>query len=109
MRQGLILSSPVAIFFEVKKMTDGKHHGGFKYRNKRDITHHGRNSVIGTVITAIAGTIVKDLTNEDSKIKNLFNKIIRPKQIEEKQDERKVIDTEFSVIENEKIEKISSN
>jgi len=90
-------------------MTDGKHYGGFKYRNKRIQGHRGRNSFIGTVITAIAGTVVKDLTSEDSKIKKLFNKVIRPKQIEEKQREKKIINAEFSVIDNEKIEKENSS
>ena len=87
-------------------MTDGKHYGGFKYRNKRIQGHRGRNSFIGTVITAIAGTVVKDLTSENSKIKKLFNKVIHPKQIEEKQREKKVIDAEFSVVNEEVTEKI---
>jgi len=82
-------------------MADGKHYGGFKYRNKRIQSHRGRNSFIGTVITAIAGTVVKDLTDEDSKIKKLFNKVIHPKQIEDKQNEKKVIYAEFSVVDNE--------
>ena len=86
-------------------MTEGKHYGGFKYRNKRNQSHRGRNSFIGTVITAIAGTVVKDLTSEDSKIKKLFNKVIHPKQIEEKQNEKKVIDAEFSVVNEENAEK----
>ncbi len=87
-------------------MTEGRHYGGFKYRNKRNQSHRGRNSFIGTVITAIAGTVVKDLTSEDSKIKKLFNKVIHPKQIEEKQNEKKVIDAEFSVVNEENAEKI---
>ena len=85
-------------------MTEGRHYGGFKYRNKRNQSHRGRNSFIGTVITAIAGTVVKDLTSDDSKIKKLFNKVIHPKQIEEKQNEKKVIDAEYSVVDDEKIE-----
>lgn len=85
-------------------MTDRKHYGGFKYRNRRDRSHRGRNSFIGTVITAIAGTVLKDLTNENSKIKKLFDKIIHPKQIEDKQREKKTIDAEFSVVDDEKIE-----
>ena len=89
-------------------MTDGKHYGGFKYRNKRVQGHSGRNTFIGTVVTAIAGTVVKDLTSEDSKIKKLFNKVIRPKQIEEKPREKKVIDAEYSVVNEEDI-KINSS
>ena len=89
-------------------MADGKHYGGFKYRNKRIQSHRGRNSFIGTLITAIAGSVVKDLTGEDSKIKKLFNKVIHPKQIEEKQREKKVIDAEYSVVNEEDI-KINSS
>ncbi len=81
-------------------MTDGKHYGGFKYRNKRNQSYRGRTSVIGTVITALVGTAIKDLTSEDSKIKKLFNKVIHPKQIEEKQNKKKIIDAEYSVVDN---------
>lgn len=81
-------------------MIDGKHYSSFKYRNKRNQVHHGRNSFIGTVITAIAGTVVKDLTSENSKIKKLYNKVVHPKQIEEKQNEKKIIDAEYSVVDD---------
>ena len=87
-------------------MTEGRHYGGFKYRNKRNQSHRGRNSILGTVITAITGTVVKDLTSENSKIKKLFNKVIHPKQIEDKQNEKKVINAEFSVVNEENAEKI---
>ncbi len=90
-------------------MTDGKHYGGYKYRNRRNKPHRGRNSILGTVITAIAGTVIKDLTTENSKIKKLFNKVVHPKQIEDKPDKRKVINAEYSVVDNEKIEKIATN
>ena len=90
-------------------MTDGRHYGGFKYRNKRSQSHRGRNSFIGTMITAIAGTVVKDLTSEDSKIKKMFNKVIHPKQIEDKQNEKKIINAEYSVIDNKETEKVNSN
>lgn len=86
-------------------MTDGKHYGGFKYRNKRNQSHRGRNSILGMIVTAIAGTVVKDLTNEDSKIKILFNKVIHPKQIENESDKKKIIDADFSLIDNENTEK----
>jgi len=86
-------------------MTDGRHYGGFKYRNKRNQSHRGRNSFIGTMITAIAGTVVKDLTSEESKIKKLFDKVIHPKQIENESDKKKIIDADFSLIDNENTEK----
>ena len=90
-------------------MTDGKHYGGFKYRNRRIKSHRGRNSFLGTALTALIGTAIKDLTSEDSKIKKLFNKVIHPKQIEDKQNEKKIINAEYSVIDNEKTEKENSN
>lgn len=86
-------------------MTDEKHYGGYKYRNRRNKSHLGRNSLLGTVITAIAGTVIKDLTSEKSNIKKLFNKVIHPKQIENKQEQREVLDAKYSVEDNEKIEK----
>ena len=83
-------------------MRSEKHLGGFKYRNRRNVNQLGKNSLLGTIITGIAGVVIKDLTNENSKIKKLFNKVIHPKQIEDKQGEKKVIEAEYSVINNEK-------
>jgi hypothetical protein len=83
-------------------MNNGKHQDGFKYRNARDKSHRGRNSLIGTIFTAIAGTAIKDLTSENSKIKKLFKQFSPIKQIkgktESKQnqiDEKEIIDTEY--------------
>jgi len=72
-------------------MTDGKHYGGFKFRN-----HPGINSIWITVITAVAGTIIKDLSNESSMLKRILGKIL-PKQIKNKHDV-KVINAEYEVI-----------
>jgi len=85
-------------------MTDGRHFGGYKYRNKRK-THFGRNSILGTVITAIAGSVISDLTSEESKIKKLFSKVVGSKQIENKENRKTIISTEYSVIDNENIKK----
>ena len=82
-------------------MTDGKHYGGYQYRNRRDKSHRGRNSIWGTIITAIAGTVIKDLTSENSKIKKIVRKIIPPKQIENKLNKEKLINAEYKVINNE--------
>jgi len=81
-------------------MTEGKHYGGFKYRNKQNQSYRKRNSFIGAMITTIVGTVVKDLTSENSKIKKLISKVIHPKQIEEKRYEKKIIDAEYKVISN---------
>jgi len=78
-------------------MIYGKHYGGYKYGNRRDKSHFGRNSFLGNVITAIAGTVIKDLTSENSRIKKLVNKVIHPRQISGKQNEKKIIDVEYSV------------
>ena len=82
-------------------MTDGKHYGGYKYRNKRNKSHRGRHSIWGTIITAIAGTVIKDLTSENSKIKKIVKNIIPPKQIEDKDNKKKLINAEYKVINNE--------
>jgi hypothetical protein len=83
-------------------MNNGKHQDGFKYRNARDKSHRGRNSLIGTIFTAIAGTAIKDLTSENSKIKKLFKQFSPIKQIKGKTenkhnkiDEKEIIDTEY--------------
>ena len=86
-------------------MNDSKHQNGFKYRNERDKSHKGRNSLIGTIFTAIAGTAIKDLTSNNSKIKKIFKQVFPTKQIEGKAenldtklnhiDEKKIIDAEY--------------
>ncbi len=82
-------------------MTDGKHSGGYQYRNRRDKSHRGRNSIWGTIITAIAGTVIKDLTSENSKIKKIIRNIIPPKQIEDNQNKKKLINAEYKVVNDE--------
>jgi hypothetical protein len=94
------------IFYkEGNYMVEGKNYGGYKYRNRRDKSHSGRNSLLGTVFTFITGAVIKDLTSEDSNLKKLFNKVIHPKLVEDKTDKKKVIEADFSVIDNKEIEK----
>ncbi|MEA3500660.1 MAG: hypothetical protein U9R41_06575 [Candidatus Marinimicrobia bacterium] len=83
-------------------MNDGKHQGGFKYRNARDKSHRGRNSIIGTIFTAITGTVIKDLTSGNSKIKKIFKQFPSNKKLKDKPeikhnqiDEKEIIDTEY--------------
>ncbi len=85
-------------------MNNGNHFGGYKYRNKRDRGSRTRNSIFGTIISLVAGTIVKDLTSDDSKLKKLVNNFIHPKQIEDTSD-KKVIDAEYKIIENKNKDK----
>jgi len=86
-------------------MNDGKHRGGYKYRNKRNGNSKSGNSVIGTIVSAITGIIIKDLANEDSRLKMLFSKIIHPQRIK-KDSKNKIIKGEFEIIENKKKEKL---
>ena len=79
-------------------MKDGKHLGGFKYRNRRNINNLGKNSFLGAVVTAIAGSVVKDLTSNNSKIVYFFKKILHPAQIENKQERKEVIEADYSVL-----------
>ena len=98
---GVAISPPLSLFLQVNNMLEGKYYGGFKYRNRRDKSHRGRNSILGTIITAIAGTVIKDLSNKNSKIKKLFSKAVHSKQIENEIEKNKVIDTEYSLIDDE--------
>ncbi len=86
-------------------MNDDRHQGRFKYRNARDKSHRGRNSVIGTIFTAITGTVIKDLISNNSKIKKLFKQVFPTKQIKDKAenkrnqiDKKEIIDTEYKNI-----------
>ena len=78
-------------------MKNGIHQNGFKYRNRRNNTSLGRNSIIGVIATAITGSIVKDLTSDSSKIISFFRKTLHITQVENKQVERKVIDADYSI------------
>lgn len=81
-------------------MNNGRHIGGFKYRNRRNRVNSDKNPIWGTLITAISGTIINDLTDPNSRIKKLVNRIIHPKQIENKPGQ-KVIEAEFQVLDKE--------
>ncbi|NQV18213.1 MAG: DUF5320 domain-containing protein [Armatimonadetes bacterium] len=59
-----------------------------------------KGSIWGTIITAIAGAVIKDLSGPNSKIKKLTGNIFKPKQIKEK-DKPKLIQPEFEVLESE--------
>ncbi len=84
-------------------MRSEKHLGGFKYRNRRNVNQLGKNSLLGTIITGIAGVVIKDLANENSKIKKLFSKVIHPKQIEDIHNKKNIIEAEYSVEDIKKI------
>lgn len=83
-----------------------KHYGGYKYRNRRNREDSSgnptrRNSVWRSIITALVGTAIKDLTSENSKIKKIAQKIFSPQKLENKQDKRKVLDADYEVVEND--------
>lgn len=69
---------------------------GYRDRNRK----LSKGSIWGTIITAIAGTVIKDLSSPNSKIKKLTRNIFKPKEIEKK-DRPKLIKPEFEVLENE--------
>ena len=95
MAAGVAISPPLPLAFR-NDMRNGKHLGGFKYRNRRNLGSLGRRSVWGAVVTTIAGTLIKDFTSENSKIIHFFKKIVKPQQIEDNQ--KKVIDADYSVV-----------
>ena len=69
---------------------------GSRYRGRR----LSKGSIWGTIIAAITGTVIKDLSGPNSKIKKLTRNIFKPKEIEKK-DRPKLIKPEFEVLENE--------
>lgn len=80
-------------------MDDGRHFGGFKYRNRRNMNSSRSSLIWSPIFTALAGVIVKDLNSEKSKIKLLTGKLFHPKQIEKNQ--HKIIDAEYKIIKEE--------
>ena len=74
------------------------------FRNRgggRRISSSG--TIFGTILTAITGVLIKDLTNPNSKIKLLINKFVKSKKIDyNNTQERKVIQPEYEIIEEEK-------
>ena len=79
-------------------MTEGRHIGGYKYRNRRNRTFIGKNHFWEMIITALAGTVIKDLSSSNSKLKKVVNKVIQSKQLESKQ--KQIINAKYSIIEN---------
>lgn len=59
-----------------------------------------KGSIWGTIITAITGAVIKDLSGPNSKIKKLTRNFFKPKQIKE-EDKPKLIKPEFEVLESE--------
>jgi len=82
-------------------MNSGNHFGGYKYRNKRNRSNNLRNSFWGTIITAITGTVIRDLTSNNSKIKQIVNRLYSSKKIEGKETKKTVINAEYKVVEDD--------
>ncbi len=60
-------------------------------------------TILGTITTALTSVLIKDLTNPNSKIKLLINKVLKSKKIDYNDtQERKVIKPKFEIIEEEK-------
>ncbi len=79
-------------------MNDGKHYGGYQYRNKRNNKPTTKKSILGTVITLVAGSVIKDLTSENSKLLKLTNKLFRPIKIED--NKNKIIDVKYKMVDD---------
>ena len=86
-------------------MRDGRHINGFKHRNRRtDFNNDSRNtsrnnSLLGTIISAFAGLIIKDVSSPNSKIKATIGNFFKSKQIEKK-DKPKIIKAKYEIIDN---------
>ena len=59
-----------------------------------------KGSIWGTIITAITGVVIKDLSSPNSRIKKITRNFFRPKEIERKE-KPKLIKPEFEVLESE--------
>ncbi|MCF7793575.1 MAG: hypothetical protein K9N09_09400 [Candidatus Cloacimonetes bacterium] len=69
----------------------------YRYRNRRNKTFSGRNSVVSTLITAFASIVTKDLLSDNSKIKRFLKNTFQPQKIE-KQKKKEIIDGKYSVL-----------
>ncbi len=69
---------------------------GRRYRERR----LSKGSIWGTIIAAITGTVIKDLSGPNSKIKKLTRNIFKPKEVERKE-KPKLIQPEFEILESE--------
>jgi len=75
--------------------------GGYGYRNQRDRKQGNIRSLVLLAIT----TIGRDLLSQDSKIKSLANRIFKPKQLpNNQQDKQEIVNAEYKIIDGEKDE-----
>ena len=81
---------------------------GYRYRNRRNRSFSGKNSIITTIITGIAGVVMKDVLSENSKIKGLIKHVFKRKHLEAAS-EKKMIEADFSVIKDKTQIKIKEN
>ncbi|MEA1971684.1 MAG: hypothetical protein U9N34_00060 [Candidatus Cloacimonadota bacterium] len=82
-------------------MNEGKHYGGYKYRNRRDKkTGSNRGSIVSSLLSVVSGLLVKDLSSNDSKIKKIVSKFFKPKITDKTEKKNKIIKPEYEVLEN---------
>jgi len=89
-------------------MPHGRHFGGNKYRNRRiknNIDNRSRkNTVFSSVSELIINFIIKDISNNNSRIRSFFRKLLQNTKNEINQ-KRKVIKAKFTILnDNQKIE-----
>lgn len=80
----------------------------FRYRNRRNNNFPGRNSLISTIVTAIAGVVTKDLLSDNSRIKGFIKGVFQPQKLENKSS-REIIDADYDVLQDENKIKIDKN
>ena len=69
-----------------------------RLRRRRKSNSIGRNSVITTILTAVVGTVINDLSSEKSVIKQLF-RIKKTPEIDQQDEQKQILNADFSVLE----------
>ena len=83
---------------------DGTGPNGLGPRTGRGLGHRdqgkklSKGSIWGTIITAIAGAVVKDISSPNSRIKKITGNVFKTKQI--KEDKPKIIKPKYKILEN---------
>lgn len=71
-----------------------------RLRRRRKSSSIGKNSMITTIMTAVVGTVINDLSSEKSVIKQLFRTKKVP-EIKEPDKQKQILNADFSVLETE--------
>ena len=69
-----------------------------RLRRRRKSNSIGRNSMITTILTAVVGTVINDLSSEKSVIKQIFRSKKTP-EINQPDEQKQILNADFSVLE----------